>query len=86
MPGGGGRRNRHRGASNQKLRDLEFLEGLLEGALERLRDVLGRLGGNNLEVLGLLEDKAVPTSFCDRIVAILDEYEREEACRAPLDR
>lgn len=34
------------------------------------------------EVLGLLEDKGVGESFCDRIAKILEEYEADQACAA----
>lgn len=41
----------------QMLGNLDFLHRLLEGGLDRLGDVLGRLGGNGLEVLGLLDGR-----------------------------
>ena len=37
------------------LGSLDVLHCLLEGGLDRLGDVFGRLGGNSLEVLGLLD-------------------------------
>jgi hypothetical protein len=39
----------------QILGNLDFLHRLLEGGLDRLGDILGRLAGNGLEVLGLLD-------------------------------
>lgn len=41
----------------QMLGNLDFLHRLLEGGLDRLGDVLGGLGGNGLEVLGLLDGR-----------------------------
>lgn len=32
------------------------------------------------KVLGILEDAGIPTAFCDQIIKILDEAERDAIC------